>query len=91
MYVRENFILDRRAPICQSNNLFQRKAPQLGVDEIVKITEEHYTSVWMCFHYLDERGNNVVGANKFTSAWGVIHNADQNVRKIAWHALISHQ
>ena len=90
MYVCENFILDSRAS-SHSDNLFQWMAPQLGVIEIVKITKEHYTSVWMFFQDLVDRGNIVVGANKFTSAWGVIHNANQNVRKIARHALIPHQ
>ena len=64
MYVCEKIFQDSRAPSCHSDNLFQWIAPQLGVIEIVKVTKEHYTSVWMFFHDLVDRRNNVVGANK---------------------------
>ena len=35
------------APSCHSDILFQWIDPQVGAIEIVKVTEEHYTIVWI--------------------------------------------
>ena len=46
------------------------EAPQLGVIQIVKITEEYYTSVWMFYNGVINRSGNVVSSSEITSTRG---------------------